>query len=69
MSDQPNEMVRRRFIAGATCPECGAVDRVQRCEMGGRLWMECVACGLIRALDADHAAKHEVVKLSVINRD
>ena len=34
---------RRRFIAGATCPECGAVDRIaidlDRDERG------CVACG------------------------
>jgi uncharacterized metal-binding protein (TIGR02443 family) len=34
---------RRRFIAGATCPECGAVDRIAidlDSEERG-----CVACG------------------------
>lgn len=44
--------LKRRFIAGAVCPECGAMDRIQRCEDGARLWMECVACGMWRDLDA-----------------
>lgn len=44
--------LKRRFIAGAVCPECGALDRIQRCEDGARLWMECVACNMQRDLDA-----------------
>ena len=43
--------MKRQFIAGAACPACGAVDRVQRCLDGERIWMECVACGMVRDLD------------------
>lgn len=44
-------MIKRQFIAGATCPGCGAMDRIQRCSDGDSTWMECVACGLVRDLD------------------
>lgn len=36
---------RRMFIAGATCPRCGVVDRIRLCRDGAREWMDCVACG------------------------
>ena len=36
----------RRFIAGAVCAHCRAVDRVVLLETGGR---ECVACGRVDA--------------------
>lgn len=45
-------MIKRQFIAGATCPSCGAIDKIQRCEEQGKTWMECVACGMVRDLDA-----------------
>lgn len=45
-------MIRRRFIAGATCPECSALDKIVRVEDGDTLWMECVACGMRKDLDA-----------------
>ena len=44
-------MTRRRFIAGASCPQCGAVDKIVRVEEGERIYMECVACNMIRDLD------------------
>lgn len=36
---------RRRFIAGAVCPECGEMDRIvlEEAEAGSR--RVCVACG------------------------
>lgn len=34
-------MKRRRFIAGAVCPDCGAVDRLVVDEANRR----CVSCG------------------------
>jgi len=49
-------MVKRQFIAGATCPGCGAMDRIQRCSDGDGTWMECIACGLVRDLDQQPAA-------------
>lgn len=48
--------VKRQFIAGATCPSCGAVDKIQRCQEGDKTWMECVACGLVRDLDQEPQA-------------
>ena len=44
---------QRRFIAGAACPDCGAVDKIQRCRDGDSVWMECVACGMERGPDDD----------------
>lgn len=49
-------MIRRRFIAGATCPECGTLDKIVRVEDGDTLWMECVACGMRKDLDAEPPA-------------
>ncbi|ASK35922.1 YheV family putative metal-binding protein [Alloalcanivorax mobilis] len=45
-------MSKRQFIAGATCPACGAIDKIQRCEEQDNVWMECIACGMVRDLDA-----------------
>ncbi len=36
-------MTRPRFIAGAVCPACGAMDRLQLHPAEGR--RRCVACG------------------------
>ena len=45
--------MKRQFIAGASCPECGQVDKIQRIIDGDRQWMECVACGATKDLDAN----------------
>lgn len=37
--------VTKRFIAGATCPACQALDRVVLYTESGRRWRECVSCG------------------------
>jgi uncharacterized protein len=42
---------KRRFIAGASCPQCGAVDKIVRVEQGDGIHMECIACGMVRDLD------------------
>ena len=42
----------RQFIAGATCPECGQQDKIQRVIEDDRQWMECVSCGASKDLDA-----------------
>lgn len=47
------EIRSRRFIAGARCPECDAQDRIQRIEkINGEVLMNCLACGMVRSLDA-----------------
>ncbi|MGB2058744.1 MAG: YheV family putative metal-binding protein, partial [Alcanivorax sp.] len=43
--------MKRQFIAGATCPECGQMDKIQRVLDGDKQWMECVACGATKDLD------------------
>jgi|GEM_PF-231041 len=44
-------MSKRRFIAGASCPKCGALDKIVRVEEGESIRMECIACGMVRDLD------------------
>ena len=38
-------MSRPRFIAGAVCPSCGAMDRLQVFAEDGETIRRCVACG------------------------
>ena len=38
-------MSRPRFIAGAVCPKCGAMDRLQLLEVADDKRRRCVACG------------------------
>lgn len=38
-------MTRRKFIAGAVCPECGVMDRIVVEEAGSDTIRRCVACG------------------------
>lgn len=48
-------VIKRQFIAGASCPECGQLDKIQRVESGTSVWMECVRCGMTRPLDTPSA--------------
>ena len=36
--------IKRRFIAGAKCPKCEALDRVVMLSSGEDEWIECVEC-------------------------
>ena len=38
-------MSRPRFVAGAVCPQCGLMDRLQVLEDNGVHIRRCVACG------------------------
>lgn len=35
----------KRFIAGAKCPQCQAVDKLQMYRLSGVQYRECVRCG------------------------
>lgn len=37
--------VKKRFIAGAVCPRCSAMDRLVMYKEDGREFRECVSCG------------------------
>lgn len=36
---------KKRFIAGAVCPKCSAMDRIMMYKKDGKDYRECVACG------------------------
>ena len=36
---------RRRFVAGAVCPSCAALDRLVVCQRDDDVLLECVSCG------------------------
>ena len=51
-------MTRRRFIAGAVCPRCSAMDKIiVDLESDAR---ECVACGFTDARPGDPVIAQEV---------
>lgn len=37
--------MKRRFIAGAKCPQCEAIDRVVMLSTADDEWIECIECG------------------------
>jgi|TARA_R110000796_G_scaffold88164_2_gene189730 uncharacterized protein len=41
----------KRFIAGAVCPACSAMDTIRMYEVDGVPNRECVACGYADTLD------------------
>ena len=50
----PDQMKRRRFIAGAVCPRCGEMDRMVVDPDSDR--RECVSCGFSEERPADGGA-------------
>jgi uncharacterized metal-binding protein (TIGR02443 family) len=44
MNEQPNKPVKR-FIAGAVCPRCSAMDRIVMYKVDDKDHRECVECG------------------------
>ena len=36
--------IKRRFIAGAKCPKCQALDRIVMLTSGHDEWIECIEC-------------------------
>lgn len=49
--------VKKRFIAGAVCPGCGAQDRVVMFADAGRRYRECVDCGFRDEIRIDAPAR------------
>ncbi len=43
----------KRFIAGAVCPGCGAMDRIKAWVEDGVAHRECVACGFADRASAE----------------
>ncbi|OWL85667.1 YheV family putative zinc ribbon protein [Halopseudomonas aestusnigri] len=47
-----NQQPIKRFIAGAVCPACSAMDTIKMYEEDGVPHRECVECGYADTLDA-----------------
>jgi len=39
-----SQPIKKRFIAGAKCPACGAADRVMLMISADDEWIECIEC-------------------------
>jgi uncharacterized metal-binding protein (TIGR02443 family) len=50
----------KRFIAGAVCPKCAAMDTVRAYETEGQLYRECVVCDFSDAMDAQQGPEQEL---------
>ncbi|HEO1805795.1 YheV family putative zinc ribbon protein [Acinetobacter baumannii] len=37
--------MKKRFIAGAKCPKCEAIDRIVMLTTAEDEWIECIECG------------------------
>ncbi|MDO6747552.1 YheV family putative zinc ribbon protein [Gilvimarinus sp. 1_MG-2023] len=46
-----------RFLAGAICPKCEALDRIKVYSKDGKDYRECVACGFQDEMHFTSAAK------------
>jgi hypothetical protein len=51
MTDTPVNISAKRFIAGAVCPACSEMDKIQMWNVDGVPHRECVACGYADTLD------------------
>ncbi|HEX7034696.1 MAG TPA: YheV family putative metal-binding protein [Pseudomonadales bacterium] len=52
----PDKRTLRRFIAGAVCPECRALDRIVVEEQDGERRRRCVSCGFTDTITSAAAA-------------
>ena len=50
-------MVKKRFIAGAVCPRCAAMDTVYVVEENGINTRACADCGFEEQANFEHAGK------------
>ncbi len=52
--------VKRQFIAGARCPQCGQLDKIVMFERDGVKQVECVKCGYARSEGEEIAEQDDV---------
>ena len=64
------KMLKKRFIAGATCKQCQQQDVIRWCKDSetDQEWIECVSCGYHEnRADAVMQAEHPQQNESVVN--
>lgn len=61
-------MTKRRFIAGAKCPKCQALDRVVMITTNNDEWIECIECDYTerRPTEVEHQAPEPADDIGVI---
>lgn len=52
--------VQKRFIAGAICPRCAAMDRIRAWEQNGIRYRDCVSCDFFEQLPIEKEAAAEL---------
>ncbi|GED23739.1 YheV family putative zinc ribbon protein [Halomonas halmophila] len=51
---------QKRFIAGAVCPRCAAMDRVRTWEQNGMRYRDCVSCDFFEQLPIEDETPPEL---------
>ena len=55
--------MNKRFIAGAVCPSCAALDRLVIFKENGLTVRECVACGFTDTQNEELEAQSQTLKI------
>lgn len=55
----------KRFIAGAICPRCAAMDKVRTWEQNGIRYRDCVACDFFEQLPIEESMSAEEIETRV----
>ncbi|MGC3874633.1 YheV family putative zinc ribbon protein [Halomonas sp. GXIMD04776] len=55
----------KRFIAGAICPRCAAMDRVRTWEQNGIRYRDCVSCDFFEQLPIEQPASAQELETRV----
>ncbi|GGY09904.1 hypothetical protein GCM10007160_41470 [Litchfieldella qijiaojingensis] len=53
-------VITKRFIAGAICPRCAAMDRIRTWEQNGIRYRDCVNCDFFEQLPIEDEAAPEI---------
>jgi uncharacterized metal-binding protein (TIGR02443 family) len=57
--------VPKRFIAGAVCPRCAAMDRLRTWEQNGIRYRDCVACDFFEQLPIEEPGQAQELETRV----
>lgn len=55
----------KRFIAGAVCPRCAAMDKLRTWEQNGIRYRDCVACDFFEQLPIEEPMTAEEIETRV----
>lgn len=56
---------KKRFIAGAVCPKCSAMDRIVMFKLNGKDYRECVACNFSDVLHVQTPARELETRVNI----